>query len=63
MNQMMEAWKQVPDLSEEVSPPRSNASSKGIFLHHLIFSQIRKLFLVWYNVSGCLLVLFFFYSR
>ncbi|CAH2043819.1 unnamed protein product [Thlaspi arvense] len=29
MNQMMEAWKQVPDLSEEVSPPRSNASSKG----------------------------------
>ena len=31
MNQMMEAWRQVPDLSEEVSPPRSNASSKGIF--------------------------------
>ncbi|CAN7024569.1 unnamed protein product [Brassica oleracea var. botrytis] len=29
MNQMMEAWTQVPDLSEEVSPPRSNASSKG----------------------------------
>ncbi|KAJ0231359.1 TORTIFOLIA1-like protein 3 [Hirschfeldia incana] len=30
MNQMMEAWRQVPDLSEEVSPPRrSNASSKG----------------------------------
>ncbi|XP_010444108.1 PREDICTED: microtubule-associated protein TORTIFOLIA1-like [Camelina sativa] len=29
MNQMIEAWKQVPDLSEEVSPPRSNASSKG----------------------------------
>ena len=31
MNQMMEAWRQVPDLSEEVSPPRSNTSSKGIF--------------------------------
>uniref|UniRef100_A0A1J3D1K9 Microtubule-associated protein TORTIFOLIA1 n=1 Tax=Noccaea caerulescens TaxID=107243 RepID=A0A1J3D1K9_NOCCA len=30
MNQMMEAWTQVPDLSEEVSPPRSNASSKGM---------------------------------
>ncbi|CAH8353980.1 unnamed protein product [Eruca vesicaria subsp. sativa] len=29
MNQMIEAWRQVPDLSEEVSPPRSNASSKG----------------------------------
>ncbi|KAF3543779.1 hypothetical protein DY000_02006048 [Brassica cretica] len=29
MNQMMEAWRQVPDLSEEVSPPRSNTSSKG----------------------------------
>ncbi|CAN8251874.1 unnamed protein product [Cochlearia groenlandica] len=28
MNKMMEAWQQVPDLSEEVSPPRSNASSK-----------------------------------
>ncbi|VVB17722.1 unnamed protein product [Arabis nemorensis] len=28
MIQMMEAWKQVPDLSEEISPPRSNASSK-----------------------------------
>ncbi|ESQ31661.1 hypothetical protein EUTSA_v10003887mg [Eutrema salsugineum] len=30
MNQMIEAWRQVPDLSEEVSPPRSNASSKGM---------------------------------
>ncbi|KAJ4877425.1 ARM repeat superfamily protein [Raphanus sativus] len=29
MNQMIEVWTQVPDLSEEVSPPRSNASSKG----------------------------------
>ncbi|KAJ0236374.1 HEAT repeat-containing protein [Hirschfeldia incana] len=29
MNLMIEAWTQVPDLSEEVSPPRSNASSKG----------------------------------
>ncbi|KAJ4897414.1 ARM repeat superfamily protein [Raphanus sativus] len=30
MSQMIEAWRQVPDLSEEVSPPRSsNASSKG----------------------------------
>ncbi|KAG5382089.1 hypothetical protein IGI04_033559 [Brassica rapa subsp. trilocularis] len=29
MNEMMEAWTQVPDLSEEASPPRSNASSKG----------------------------------
>ncbi|KAG2240017.1 hypothetical protein Bca4012_067668 [Brassica carinata] len=30
MNQMIEVWSQVPDLSEEVSPPRSNASSKGM---------------------------------
>lgn len=30
-NQMMEAWKQVWDLSEEVSQPISNVSSKGIF--------------------------------
>lgn len=32
MNQMMEAWKQIPDLSDEVSPPPpdSNASSRGI---------------------------------
>ena len=30
MNQMIEAWKQVPDVSEEASPPpRSMASSKG----------------------------------
>ncbi|CAH8392821.1 unnamed protein product [Eruca vesicaria subsp. sativa] len=29
MNEMIEVWRQVPDLSEEVSPPRSNASSKG----------------------------------
>ncbi|XP_018505789.2 LOW QUALITY PROTEIN: TORTIFOLIA1-like protein 3 [Pyrus x bretschneideri] len=30
MNQMMEAWKKIPDLSDEASPPpRSNASSKG----------------------------------
>lgn len=31
MNQMMEAWKQIPDLSDEVSPPPadSNASSRG----------------------------------
>ncbi|XP_010547801.1 PREDICTED: microtubule-associated protein TORTIFOLIA1-like [Tarenaya hassleriana] len=28
MNQMIEAWKQVPDISDEISPPRSNASSK-----------------------------------
>ncbi|XP_010550638.1 PREDICTED: microtubule-associated protein TORTIFOLIA1-like isoform X2 [Tarenaya hassleriana] len=28
MNQMIEVWKQVPDISEETSPPRSNASSK-----------------------------------
>lgn len=31
MNQMLEAWKQVPDVSEEESPPpRSQASSRGI---------------------------------
>ncbi|PRQ16039.1 putative MT-associated protein TORTIFOLIA1/SPIRAL2 [Rosa chinensis] len=31
MNQMMEAWKQIPDLSDEASPPPvdSNASSRG----------------------------------
>lgn len=30
MNKMLEAWKQVPDASEDVSPPpRSRASSKG----------------------------------
>lgn len=31
MNQMIEAWKQVPDVPEDVSPPpRSQVSSKGI---------------------------------
>lgn len=31
MNQMVEAWKEIPDLTDEVSPPReSQASSKGI---------------------------------
>lgn len=30
MNQMLETWKQIPDLSEEVSPPpHSIASSRG----------------------------------
>lgn len=31
MNQMLEAWKQIPDFSDEASPPpRSDSSSKGI---------------------------------
>ncbi|KAG5028904.1 hypothetical protein JHK87_012418 [Glycine soja] len=30
MNQMLEAWKLVPDVSDEVSPPpKSQSSSKG----------------------------------
>jgi len=33
MNQMLEAWKQIPDVSDEVSPPpKSQSSSKGIYL-------------------------------
>lgn len=31
MNQMLEAWKQIPDVSDEASPPPpSESSSKGI---------------------------------
>lgn len=31
MNQMLEVWKQIPDISDEFSPPpQSQASSKGI---------------------------------
>jgi hypothetical protein len=30
MNQMLEAWKQIPDVSDEASPPpHSESSSKG----------------------------------
>jgi len=30
MNQMLEAWKQIPDVSDEVTPPpKSQTSSKG----------------------------------
>lgn len=33
MNQMLEAWKLVPDVSDEVSPPpKSQSSSKGNYL-------------------------------
>lgn len=32
MNEMIEAWKQIPDVSDELSPPpQSVSSSKGIF--------------------------------
>lgn len=31
MNQLIEAWKEIPDLPDEVSPlPDSEASSKGV---------------------------------
>lgn len=31
MNQMIEAWKAIPDVPEEVlTPPESHSSSKGI---------------------------------
>lgn len=31
INQMLEAWKEVPDLPDDISPrPESNSSSKGI---------------------------------
>lgn len=31
MNQMLEAWKEIPDLSGDVSlPPESDSSSRGI---------------------------------
>ncbi|KAL0335688.1 UNVERIFIED_CONTAM: TORTIFOLIA1-like protein 4 [Sesamum radiatum] len=34
MNQMIEAWKEIPDLPDEVSPlPESQASSKGMISH------------------------------
>ena len=37
MNQMLEAWKQIPDVSDELSPPppQSASSSKGI--RHFFF--------------------------
>lgn len=35
MNQMIEAWKEIPDLHEEFSPlPESEASSKGVINHY-----------------------------
>lgn len=37
MNQMIEAWKQVPDIFDEVStPPESHCSSKGMFFTFMI---------------------------
>ena len=33
VNQMLEAWKQIPDVSDDFSPPpHSQSSSKGIYL-------------------------------
>lgn len=41
MNQMVEAWKQIPDLSDEASPPpHSNASSKGITRFDCLYKLI-----------------------
>lgn len=39
MNEMLEAWKQIPDVSDEFSPPpQSQLSSKGIDLYlYLLF--------------------------
>jgi hypothetical protein len=34
MNQMLEAWKQIPDVSDEASPPpHSESSSKGMIFY------------------------------
>lgn len=39
MNQMLEVWKQIPDVSDEFSPPpQSQASSKGITIY-LVFTN------------------------
>lgn len=38
MNQMVEAWKEIPDLTAEISPPpQSLSSSKGTIHHFFIF--------------------------
>lgn len=37
MNQMIEAWKEIPDLPDEISPPpESQTSSKGM-RYHILF--------------------------
>ncbi|XP_022867296.1 TORTIFOLIA1-like protein 3 [Olea europaea var. sylvestris] len=37
MNQMIDAWKEIPDLSDEVLPPaESQLSSKGIRLNYVL---------------------------
>ncbi|CAN6892132.1 unnamed protein product [Brassica oleracea] len=41
-NQMMEAWKQVWDLSEEVSQPISNVSSKEKRAFAIWFTKLTK---------------------
>ena len=48
MNQIMEVWKQVPDLSKDFSPTRSNAMViiKQVCPSH-IKSNVRKLDMFW----------------
>lgn len=48
MNQMIEAWKEIPDQPEEVSPPsESQASSKGMRYNVLCFFYIIMRLIVW----------------
>lgn len=37
MNQMIEAWKGIPDLCGAVSPPESGSSLKGSDIRHFSF--------------------------
>lgn len=38
MNQLVEAWKEIPDVPDEVSPPpESQSSSRGMSMHLYFF--------------------------
>lgn len=59
MNQMLEAWKGIPDLSDDGSPlPVSNSSSKGIFTSFspYLFSNVVRLTVLFHlNCLWCIL--------